>query len=206
MRLTLGHDGLIRVAAIAAVATIVCVSPMAAAAATASSLNIAEPSLDRLNSNRVLAAETGDISPLGRPPLAFVVSVCLGDMVYSLACRERSLLEAARRLEQLFINNYTTGRAAGSVKVSFPAAVENQEQLRFLREAEDRAIEAATAKLARDFNPPPPAQPLRAWHDAAKMEAFSGKNWLHSFAAGTHQYQVGPARHLLARLNTSNQQ
>jgi hypothetical protein len=31
-----------------------------------------------------------------------MVSVCLEDFEYSIACRERSSLEAARRLEQIY--------------------------------------------------------------------------------------------------------
>jgi len=138
--------------------------------------------------------------------LSFVVTVCLGDVEYSIACRERSLLEAMQRLEQLFIDNYATGRAAGSLTVGFPPAVENQEQLRFLRDSEYRAIEAATEKLQHDVDHPPPAQQLRTWHDVARMEALSGWNWLHNWAATTHQYQVGPARHLLAHMRAQSRQ
>jgi hypothetical protein len=212
VRLRLDPYGPIRVAAIAAIAATVYASPTAAggvgrsasasaaAAATASNPNLAEPSLYRQISNRMLASGTGRISPWVRASLAFVVSVCLDDVGFSVACRERSLLEAARRLEQIFIDNYTTERATGSLRVWFPSTVESQEQLRFLHEAEDRAIEAATTKLQSGIGNPPPYQQLRAWHDAASMEASSGRNWLHDWLARTHQYQVGPARHQLAHM------
>jgi len=189
VRVDLDLVRLIRVAAIAAVA------------ATAINPNPAAPSLYRLISHRMPASRAARISPFARASLAFVVSVCLDDVEYSIACRERSLLEAALRLEQIFIDNYATGRAVGSLTIWFPSAVESHEQLGFLRETEDRAIEATTAKLERDTGHPPPPLQLRAWRDAAKMEAFSGRNWLHDWSAGTHQYQIGPARYLLARLS-----
>jgi hypothetical protein len=176
MRLGPGFDRLIGLAAFATVAASLCSSHAAAGG---------------------VGSETGRGGLWVPISLAFVVSVCLGEVEYSIACRERSLLEAARRIEQLFIDNYTTGRAAGSLTVGFPAGVENREQLRFLRESEYRAIEAAVAKLQHDVVPPPPAQQLRAWHDAARMEAMSGSNWSQNSAVGTHQYKIGPARHLL---------
>src|SRR5579859_286702 len=68
----------------------------------------------------------------------FNVTVCLADVEYSIACWERASLEAARRLEQICLDDYATGRAAGSLRVRFPLATEQSEQLRFLRDAEER--------------------------------------------------------------------
>lgn len=101
----------------------------------------------------------------GPPPVlaapAFVVSVCLADVEYSIACRERSSLEAARRLEQIFIDDYKTGQTTGSLQVWFPIAAPQSEQLRFLREVEDRAIEAAARKIeAAVENPDTPTTAL----------------------------------------------
>jgi len=67
--------------------------------------------------------------------LTFVVSVCLADLEYTSACREVSLLEATKRLEQIYLDGYAMRRAAGSLKVWFPPRVERSEQLRFLRAA-----------------------------------------------------------------------
>lgn len=78
---------------------------------------------------------------------AFVVSVCLADVEYSVACWERSSLEAARRLEQIFIDDYTTRTATGSLQIWFPLNAPQSEQRRFLREVEDRAIAAALRKM-----------------------------------------------------------
>src|SRR5271154_4230548 len=54
--------------------------------------------------------------------LTFVVSVCLADLEYSSACREGSLLEAAKRLEQIYLDVYAMRRAAGSLRIWFPHA------------------------------------------------------------------------------------
>ena len=80
--------------------------------------------------------------------LEFSVTVCLADVEYSIACWERASSEAARRLEQIYLDDDTTGRAAGSLRDRFPLATEQSEQLRFLREAggscdEDRGSETA---------------------------------------------------------------
>jgi hypothetical protein len=167
MRLRPDPDALIRIAVIAAVTAMVYARPIEAgdgngagrlastpalAAAIAASRNIANPPLYRLASNRVAAPGIGAIGPLVRASLAFNVTVCLDDVEYSIACRERSLLEAARRLEQIFIDDYTQGRVAGSLTVVFPLAVERPEQLQFLREAENRAIAAANTKLQSELD------------------------------------------------------
>lgn len=104
-----------------------------------------------------LLCASGSPQVLAAP--AFVVSVCLADVEYSIACRERSSLEAARRLEQLFLDDYTTRRTTGSLQVWFPLSTSQSEQLRFLREVENRAIAAAVRKMQAGVdNPemPPP--------------------------------------------------
>lgn len=134
---------------------------------------------------------------LMRASLAFVVSVCLDNVDYSIACRERSLLEAARRLEQIYLENYSAKRVAGSLKIWFALAVEYQEQLRFLREVEDRAIKAVESKLQNVVD----AQRLRNWREAALGEARNGSNWLHAWSARNHQYRPGAALNQLVHIN-----
>lgn len=90
---------------------------------------------------------------------AFMVSVCLADVEYSIACRERSSLEAARRLEQIFIEDYTTRRTTGSLQIWFPLNISQSDQLQFLREVEDRAIEAAVRKMQEAVDNPEAPQP-----------------------------------------------
>lgn len=97
--------------------------------------------------------------PPARAAPAFVVSVCLADVEYSIACRERSSLEAARRLEQIFIDDYTTRRTTGSLQIWFPLNTSQSEQLQFLREVEDRAIEAAVRKMQAAVDSPQTASP-----------------------------------------------
>ena len=97
--------------------------------------------------------------PTAQASPAFVVSVCLADVEYSIACWERSSLEAAKRLEQIFMDDYATGRATGSLRIWFPLNAEQGEQLRFLREVEDRAVEGAVRKMQAAVDNPasPPA-------------------------------------------------
>jgi hypothetical protein len=106
----------------------------------------------KLSGYRVCAIATvmvlctfGSLSARAAP--AFMVSVCLADVEYSIACWERSSLEAARRLEQIFIEDYTTRRTTGSLQIWFALNTSQSEQLRFLREVEDRAIQAAVRKM-----------------------------------------------------------
>ena len=61
----------------------------------------------------------GNGNPLVTASLAFTVSVCLADVEFSIACWERGLAEATKRLEQIYLDNYVTRRAAGSLKVWF---------------------------------------------------------------------------------------
>jgi hypothetical protein len=81
--------------------------------------------------------------------LTFSVSVCLDDFEYSIACRERSSLEAAHRLEQIFLDDYATGSPAGSLRIWFAVKAEPSEQTTFLLETENRAIEAVFSQTQR---------------------------------------------------------
>jgi hypothetical protein len=132
--------------------------------------------------------------------LAFVVSVCLDDFEYSIACRERSSLAAAKRLEQLYLDDYAAGRVGGTLNVWFAVTAEHSEQLDFLREVEDRAIESVTRKLKGDFDQ------VRKWHADASMEARSGTNWSHDWGSRTHSYKSGPALYELVRIGNRNRQ
>ncbi|MGH7060533.1 MAG: hypothetical protein ACREFH_09125, partial [Stellaceae bacterium] len=61
--------------------------------------------------------------------------------------------------EQIFVDDYTTRHTTGSLQIWFPLNTSQSEQLRFLREVEDRAIEAAVRKMQASVdNPeaPPP--------------------------------------------------
>src|SRR5271170_5258773 len=160
-------------------------------------------------------------NPSEEASLTFVVSVCLADLEYSSACREVSLVEAAKRLEQIYVDVYAMRRAAGSLRIWFPPRVERSEQLWFLREVEDRAIVATAKKLQNgtDDSATPEmdsqgteggdsasdqqsAQPVRKWREDATMEAREGTNWAHDWSSRTHSYQTGMALHELVLLAT----
>jgi hypothetical protein len=162
-------------------------------------------------------------NPLVTTSLAFSVSVCLADVEYSIACWERGLAEAAKRLEQIYLDDYVTRRAAGSLKVWFPLATEQSEQLRFLREVEERAIKTVAAKLqaegdqsiASQMDSPEEyggqqglirrhTQQAQKWREDASMEARRGTNWSHDWTSKTHSYQVGPALQELAHISNQN--
>ncbi len=132
--------------------------------------------------------------------LAFTVTVCLDEVDFSIACRQRGLLEVQRRLEQILLDDYANGNTTGDLRVAFWLEVEGQDQVRLLREAEIRAIEAVTSKL--QSGRPSQYALLREWHDAAQLEAISGRNWKHDWAARTHQYQIGPSRYRLAHFKS----
>jgi hypothetical protein len=157
--------------------------------------------------------------------LTFMVSVCLDDFEYSIACRERSSLEAARRLEQIYLDDYATGSPAGSLRIWFAVKAESSEQRTFLLEVENRAIEAVFRKLkeeaahraavaaasansgggaadaAREFT-----QDIQRWHDEAGTEARTGINWSHDWGARSHAYKPGQALRELARIGNRNKQ
>jgi hypothetical protein len=157
--------------------------------------------------------------------LTFMVSVCLADFEYSIGCRERSSLEAAHRLEQIFLDDYATGSAAGTLGIWFAVKAEPSEQTSFLHEVENRAIESVFRKLkedadqrvaaaagsadaqggaaetAREF-----AQDIQRWHDDAGAEARSGVNWSHNWAGRSHTYKPGQALRDLARIGNLNRQ
>jgi hypothetical protein len=167
------------------------------------------------------AAATGDGSVAG-VALTFQVSVCLDDFEYSIACRERSSLEAAHRLEQIFFDDFTTGIPGGMLRIWFAVKAEPSEQENFLREVEVRAIEAAYRKFKEKADqwtaaagaPDTPittveaaqkfAQDIERWHNDAGGEARSGSNWLHEWSARSHSYKAGPALHDLARIGNRN--
>ena len=161
-------------------------------------------------------------NPLVTISLTFTVSVCLADVEYSIACRERGLSEAAKRLEQIYLDIYATRRAAGSLKVWFTLPTQQSEQLRFLREAEERAIKTVAAKLQTEGNqginsqlnwpgtnsletsrPEEQGEPNRSvqghaqqvqkWREDAMQEARKGTNWSHDWPSRTHSYQLGQA-------------
>lgn len=155
--------------------------------------------------------------------LEFSVTVCLADVEYSIACWERASSEAAKRLEQIYLDDYATGRPAGSLKVRFPLATEQSEQLRFLREAEERAIKTLVAKLQAEGDRSPPTsetnpaeqygtpqsaiprlQQLQKWREDAGLEARRGTNWMHEWSSRSHAYQIGPALKELAHIRNQN--
>jgi hypothetical protein len=157
--------------------------------------------------------------------LSFAVSICLDDFEYSIACRQRSSLEAAHRLEQIYLDDYATGSPAGSLRIWFAVKAEPSEQTNFLREVENRAIEAVFRKLreeaaarmaaaapsaaagggaadaAREFT-----QAIQRWHDEAGVEARTGINWSHDWTARSHTYKPGQALRDLARIGNRNRQ
>jgi hypothetical protein len=164
----------------------------------------------------------GKGNPLVTTSLAFSVSVCLADVEYSIACWERGLAEAAKRLEQIYLDDYMTRRAAGSLKVWFPLATEQSEQLRFLREAEERAIKTAATKLqaegdqwiaspmipSEDYGQQAPirrrTQLVQKWREDASIEARKGTNWSHDWSSKTHSYQVGVTLQEIANIGNQN--
>ena len=157
--------------------------------------------------------------------LSFTVSVCLDDFEYSIACRERSSLEAAHRLEQIFLDDYATGSPSGTLRIWFAVKAEPSEQTNFLREVENRAVEAVFRKLredaahrmaaaaasaasgggaadaAREFT-----QDIQRWYDEASLEARTGINWSHDWHARSHSYKPGQALRDLARIGNRNKQ
>jgi hypothetical protein len=163
------------------------------------------------------------VLPSGNPvaiPVAlnFTVSVCLDDFEYSIACRQRSSVEAAHRLEQIYLDDYATGNAGGSLRIWFAVKAEPSEQTNFLHDVENRALEAAfrkikeeaagrmaaaggTADAAREF-----AQAMQHWHDEAGVEARTGINWSHDWGARSHTYKPGQALRDLARIGNRNKQ
>ena len=184
-------------------------------------------SILQASSMPVLRTDNGD--PLVTVSLRFTVSVCLGDVEFSIACWERGLTEAAKRLEQIYLDDYMTRKAAGSLKVWFTVATERSEQQRFLREAEERAIKTVAAKLQMESNqgitsqmsspemnspitdPPEErgetggtgqnrSQQLQKWREDASLEARKGTNWSHDWSSKTHSYQLGLALHELAHI------
>jgi hypothetical protein len=160
--------------------------------------------------------------PMEEVSLTFIVSVCLADLEYSSACRERSLLEAAKRLEQIYLEVYAMRRAAGSLRIWFPPRVERSEQLLFLRQVEDLSIANMAKKLQNgtvDESAAPQMDPqgsygddaasdqqstpeVRKWREDATMEARNGTNWAHDWSSRTHSYQTGIALRELVLLAT----
>jgi hypothetical protein len=168
----------------------------------------------------VLPSGNGAVVPVS---LIFSASVCLDDFEYSIGCRQRSSLEAARRLEQIYLDDYATGSPAGSLRIWFAVKAEPSEQTNFLREVENRAVEAVFRKLkedaaqraaaafadkgggaadaAREF-----AQAIQRWHDEAGVEARTAINWSHDWGARSHTYKPGQALRDLARIGNRNKQ
>lgn len=140
-------------------------------------------------------------NPFLRVSLTFVVTICLDEIEYSIACRSRGLLEVQHRIEQILLDNYNNGDTTGDLRVGFWVEVGDDDQVRFLREVEIRAIEAVTSKLQTIH--PGSYQLILAWHDAAHLEAVVGRNWRHNWSERTHQYQSGPSRYQLAHIRGS---
>ena len=123
------------------------------------------------------------------------------------------------------MDDYATGNAAGSLRIWFAVKAEPSEQSNFLREVENRAVEAVFRKLkeeaaqraataaasaaksadaadaAREF-----AQSIQRWHDEAGVEARTGINWSHDWSARSHTYKPGQALRDLARIGNRNKQ
>jgi hypothetical protein len=106
-----------------------CVSHLAVADALAQNFSL-PPHFGETSNRPPLSIPQFDYGdPMEEVSLTFVVSVCLADWEYSSACRERSLSEAAKRLEQIYLDACVMRRAAGSLRIWFPPHVEQREQL-----------------------------------------------------------------------------
>jgi hypothetical protein len=204
-----------------AVAATMCAPPRPVEAAGVLPQNFSGPMQPRKISNRLPSPglQFYDDYPLFKVSVTFVVSVCLADFEYSIACRERSLLEAVKRLEQIYLDDYAMRRAAGSLRVWFPQGVQRQEQIRFLREVEDRAIAAMAKKLqdevdqsaASQMSSPGAndqqegwAEQVKKWREDASMDARNGTNWSHDWSSRTHLYQTGMALRELIEMRVGN--
>ena len=171
------------------------------------------------------AAESELGTAVANASLTFVVSVCLDDFEYAIGCRERSSLEAAHRLEQIYLDDYATGSPAGTLRVWFAVKAEPSEQLTFLREVENRAIAGAFRRLKEDAEQRAAAtadtagtsgaseeaaqqftQEIQRWNDDASAEARAGTNWSHDWSARSHTYNPGEALRDLARIGGRTRQ
>ena len=128
-------------------------------------------------------------------------------------------------MEQIYLDDYATGSPAGSLRIWFAVKAEPSEQTNFLREVENRAVEAVFRKLsgdaahrtaaaaasattsggaaeaAREF-----AQSIQRWHDEAGTEARTGINWSHDWGGRSHAYKPGKGLRELARIGHRNKQ
>ena len=157
--------------------------------------------------------------------LTFTVSVCLADFEYSIGCSQRSSLEAARRLEQILLDDYGTGIPAGNLRIWFAVKTLASEQTSFLQEVENRAIESVYRKLKEDAEQQIAAtvggvgsqgsaaeaalefaQDIERWHDDAGAEARSDVNWSHDWDGRAHTYKPGQALRDLAQIGNRNRQ
>src|ERR1041384_2865550 len=75
-------------------------------------------------------------SPFVPVSLTFVVTVCLDEVEYSIACRSRGSFEVQHRIEQILLDSYSNGNTAGDLRVGFWVEVDRDDQDRFLREVE----------------------------------------------------------------------
>ena len=210
-----------RIWCVLAVAAMLCAPPHPVEAAGVLAQNFSGPMQPRKILNRLPSPglQFYNDHPLFNVSVTFVVSVCLADFEYSTACRERSLLEAVKRLEQIYLDDYAMRRAAGSLRVWFPQGVQRQEQLRFLREVEDRAIAAIAKKLQDEVDQSAASQTnssglnnqqegwaeqVKKWREDASMEARNGTNWSHDWSSRTHLYQTGMALRELIEISVLN--
>jgi hypothetical protein len=128
-------------------------------------------------------------------------------------------LEAARRLEQIYLDDYATGNPAGNLRIWFAVKAEPREQTTFLLEVENRAVEAVFRKLKEDASHHESAaaggggadaarefvQDIERWHDEAGSKARTGINWPHDWGARPHAYKPGQASRELARIGKPQQ-
>jgi hypothetical protein len=195
-----------------------------ASAANVLAQNVYPPSHVRDFAKRpsALMAQSGSDILFEEASPTFVVSVCLADFEYSSICREVGLLEATKRLKQIYLDVYGMRGATGSLRVWFPPRVERSEQLRFLREVEERAIAGMSKSLqngsdqstirqmqapgayGEDASAQQTAQTVRKWREDASLAARDGTNWSHDWSSRMHSYRSGKALHELTILKKVN--
>lgn len=143
--------------------------------------------------------------------LAVAVCITVSDTADDCLERGKLLDEARSELKTALISNYIEGYRDGLVRVGFPGQIEKVKQFEFLREAENKAISFAVARIKADMGKleafkndreedkrkkmiliQNTATQLQMQERVARSQANDGSSWSSNSSENTYSYTNPP--------------
>jgi hypothetical protein len=148
---------------------------------------------------------------------AYAVAVCLSGYEPTPDCRDKTPLQASKKMATVILEQYFKGVEHGVFRVVMPSLLPQVEQIQLLRKIEYATIAIVEARMLEDvrnlkaFSWETPAERQQKqgviMEDAtnARREASNGSNWSHNWDNDkpSHDFHTGEAYRQLKSISIS---